>query len=231
MFLHHLLSTFPKFASELPQLDIGHNYGGNLTTYFATVSGKPTEFAQFRTEYQPNLDRISSVVSLFAKKYSKGKDTAGRIAKGQKQRKPRKRKPKKIMPEKAIPERVIAENDKLSRLPVELRNMILSHLPSPSVVRLMQASSTFYTDGLPDQFWYSRFTDGHEIGHFTQAVWLRKKFQGCWKSVFMAAKQIRKERYVLQRKKVYTLAVYLADMIDALTKMRICQGGDESPEP
>lgn len=219
--VHEILSSFPKFACEMPQLDIGHTYGGNLTTYIDMIHGKADETAEFSGSYQPDLSRIRSLVSLFGKDYSESRDTLGHIPQDQKQRKSRKRKPRKTKPEK----------DKISELPLELLHMILSHLPSSSVVKLMQTARVFYMAGLPDRFWQSRFTDGYEFGHLTQAVALRVKFRGCWRSVFMAAKKIQNDPHVLLRKKVYTVAVYLADIIDARTKMRICQGGMSPQSP
>ncbi|KAF7563134.1 hypothetical protein G7046_g945 [Stylonectria norvegica] len=62
------------------------------------------------------------------------------------------------------------DGDIFSRLSPELLQFIVTLLPTPHVHALRLASPVFATLGLSEQFWASRFQEGHEFDHITEVL-------------------------------------------------------------
>lgn len=81
--------------------------------------------------------------------------------------------------------------DAFRRLPVEMLCHIICLLPSRDVVHLRQASPTFASVPLTDEFWSSRFWPGGEFEWVIDAHQNRKARRGKWHSLFEEVKNTR----------------------------------------
>lgn len=75
-------------------------------------------------------------------------------------------------------------SDTFARLPVEMLCQILFWLGSRDVVRLREASPTFASLPLTDEFWSSRFWAGREFEWVAEAQMNRKSLRGKWYSLW-----------------------------------------------
>ncbi|KLO81087.1 uncharacterized protein LW93_4660 [Fusarium fujikuroi] len=61
-----------------------------------------------------------------------------------------------------------ADKDVFNYFPPEILEKIVTFLPSPDVHSLRLASRVFATLSLPERFWVSRFTEGHEFDYLPE---------------------------------------------------------------
>ena len=116
--------------------------------------------------------------------------------------------------------------DPFLNLPLELIQTILPLLPSSDVVNLKQASRVFACVPFTDSFWRSRFDKGHELEHVMEGKnhFSSPHLRGRWDSVFISVMAIQANPAMLNRKRVWGLAVGLRDLIQRRAAATECHG-------
>lgn len=109
--------------------------------------------------------------------------------------------------------------DAFSELPATLLETILLYLPSPDVIRLKQASRVFANVALTDPFWRSRFLPGRELGSLFESDrhLTASSLRGQWKRLFFSARKLDSDAHVMNRKRVWNLALSLDNLLDKVT--------------
>ncbi|VUC30409.1 unnamed protein product [Clonostachys rosea] len=118
--------------------------------------------------------------------------------------------------------------DPFRLLPCELILCILNELPSSDVCSLRLASRMCASTTLSDTFWRSRFLPGYECPHLYSLV-QRLSSPGKWRSTYMNAKRHKNSVAMDNRKRTWTLAYDISEMVEkslSFTNIRVV---DKSP--
>jgi hypothetical protein len=103
--------------------------------------------------------------------------------------------------------------DAFSGLPVEILQLILTYIPTPDVGSLKRASRIYARLPLHDEFWKSRFFRGHEFDFVFEAARSSSLAAGRWKSIYSSVKALRHTSSVVNRRRVWLLALSLHDLL------------------
>ncbi|RDL36914.1 uncharacterized protein BP5553_06266 [Venustampulla echinocandica] len=106
--------------------------------------------------------------------------------------------------------------DCFARIPMEILQLITLLLPSRDVLQLKLSSPTFARLLLPGSFWASRFQPGFEFHCVFEARQPLARQLG-WKELYLAVQNIQSTSNYLNRRRVWDIALQLAQICDAIT--------------
>lgn len=115
-------------------------------------------------------------------------------------------------------------SEPFGKLPIELLQVIISELSSPDVIVLKQSSRVFQRLPLPDTFWRSRFLRGREFDYIFEALGYFKNRKGHWRTTFQYFRDNRKSPSLMNRRRVWSLAQILDDLVEKRLESDICSG-------
>ena len=110
--------------------------------------------------------------------------------------------------------------DPFYQLPVEMREMILSLLPSKDVEETRVASQAFGSLTLPQSFWHTRFFPGFEYSLIVEANDMPSGSYD-WKSIYARLQRPIEDPGIRNRIRVWSLLSPLANAIVAYSKTRL----------
>lgn len=112
--------------------------------------------------------------------------------------------------------------DSFRQLPSELLLQIFCELQSNDVVALRVASRVCAHIPLYETFWLSRFWPGREYCHL-QPLISHAQSQSTWRALYIRAKCCQNTPAMINRKRVWTLACHINNMVQALLS---CSAGN-----
>lgn len=104
--------------------------------------------------------------------------------------------------------------DAFSRLPTEILQLILTHLPTPDV-RNLRLACRFYAElQLHGAFWKSRFHPGHEFDFVVEGLTDQSSLaSGRWKAIYSVVKSQCRHPQFVNRRRIWRLATSLAQVL------------------
>ncbi|KAI1808838.1 hypothetical protein F4811DRAFT_2804 [Daldinia bambusicola] len=114
-------------------------------------------------------------------------------------------------------------SDPLNALPTEMLHMILVWMDSKGVANLRLASRACASLVLPDIFWRSRFWEGREFEYVFEEN-TSDSPETDWRQLFQQMKFLTALPSLANRKRVWSLARHLCDLIDRKQSYNICNG-------
>lgn len=109
-----------------------------------------------------------------------------------------------------------ASEDVFSKIPKEILHHILENLSSKDVAHLKKSSRTVANIPLLNSFWKSRFLPGQEYDFIFEAAYHGPSLRGRWESLFTFVKALLNDAAVVNRKRVWKLALSMRDILDKM---------------